>query len=113
MNILRLQRQSGADVRPSSVARPSLPRIIVGWVCAGIAFPFVLNYLYPGLAGLTVLYLLTGALMILVAPLGQILLARRAVEVGLYSPPRTVAKVAAGILSAVLLLALLGVFNFA
>jgi hypothetical protein len=58
------------------VARPSVPIIIAGWVRAGLAFPFVLGFLLPGLAGLTALYLLTGALMIAVAPLAHIILAR-------------------------------------
>ncbi|MDB6009982.1 MAG: hypothetical protein JWL65_2232 [Gammaproteobacteria bacterium] len=95
------------------MARPSVPMIIAGWVCAGLAFPFVLGFLLPGLAGLTALYLLTGALMIAVAPLAHIILARTAVAGGSYSPPRTVAKVAAGIFLVILLLALLGIFNFA
>lgn len=95
------------------MARPSVPMIIAGWVGAGLALPLILVFLLPGLAGLTTLYLLIGALMISVAPVVHILLARTAVEGGSYSPPRTVAKVAAGLFLVVLLLALLGIFNFA
>jgi hypothetical protein len=91
----------------------SVIKVIAGWVCAGIALPFVLNYLRPGLAGLTMLYFLTAALMIFVAPVAHILLARSAVEADSYSAARTVAKVAGGIVAVVVILALLGIFNFA
>ena len=95
------------------MAQPSVVKVIAGWVSAGIALPFVLYYLFPGMAGVVALYLLTGALMIFAAPVAHILLARSAVEAGSYSAPRTVAKVAGGVVAVVLILALLGIFNFA
>jgi hypothetical protein len=95
------------------LAAPSTLKIIAGWVGAGVAFPIVLGFIFPGLAGLSLLYLLTGALLILIGPVAHVLMARSAVESGTYNAPRTVAKVAAGIFATVLILALLGVFNFA
>jgi hypothetical protein len=95
------------------MAQPSVVKVIAGWVCAGVAVPFVLLYLHPGMAGLAALYLLTGALMILAAPVAHILLARSAVKAGSYSAALTVAKVAGGVVAVVLILALLGLFNFA
>jgi hypothetical protein len=95
------------------VGQPSALKVIAGWVSAGIALPFVLYYLFPGMAGVAALYVLTGALLILAAPVAHILLARSAVKAGSYSAPRTVAKVGGGVVAVALVLALLGLFNFA
>ena len=82
-------------------------------MCAGIVLPFTAGYLLTPLAGLAALILLTSALMIFVGPVAHLVLARRAAEVGSYSPTWTALKVAAGILATVTILALLGLFNFA
>jgi hypothetical protein len=87
--------------------------IVAGWASAGVALPLVLALLVPGLAGLSLLYALTGALLIFIGPVAHILIARSAVEDGTYNGPRIVAKAAASIFAFVLILALLGAFNFA
>ena len=73
---------------------------------------YILGMMIAPLAGLALLILLTIALTITIGPAAHFVLAKRAIERGSYSPAVTAANVACGIIAAIAVLVLMGVFNF-
>jgi hypothetical protein len=94
------------------LAEPSAFKIIVGWVSAGILLPTAFIYYATPLAGLTLLVLIAGILMVIPAPIAHLLIARAQHRSGNYSPLRSTGWIIAGLLAVLTLLMVSGGFNF-